>query len=205
MKEPVRTLGYICPKCRQPVIADRTVFSLCAARSELPCPCGNSKLELEPLEAAINLTVPCAGCRKEHRVTVPHRAFLYQRALALACPSTGLDCCYVGVEGAVFAAMQRLEGAMDQLEPAGEEQSQPRSTQFLNPTVMQECLEELRDIAARGGISCSCGSKKWSMKIHYSAIEVACASCNGKLRIPAATQEDLTDLCCKSTLVIRER
>lgn len=205
MKEPVRTLAYICPKCRQPVIADRTVFSLCATRSELPCPCGGSKLEIEPMETEMNLSVPCAYCKTEHRVTVPQRAFLHQKTLALSCGASGLDCCYVGEEDGVFAAMKRLEEAMDELEqPTEEQQEQPREEkQFLNELVMRECLEELRDIAAQGGVSCQCGSKQWKLSIHYASIQLECARCGGKLRIPAASQDDLTDLCCRETLEIR--
>lgn len=207
MKEAVRTLAYICPKCRQSVIADRTVFSLCAAHTELPCPCGGSKLEIDPLETEMNLTVPCAYCKKEHRVTVPQRAFLHQKTLAMSCGASGLDCCYVGEEDAVFAAVKRLEEAMDELEPpTGEQQQdQPKEEkQFLNELVMKECLEELRDIAARGGIACQCGSKQWRLRIHYAALQLECAQCGGKLRIPAASQDDLTDLCCRETLEIRE-
>ncbi len=206
MKEPVRTLAYICPKCRQPVIAERTVFSLCASCSQLPCPCGGSKLEIDPLDAEVTLTVPCAYCKKEHRVTVSQRAFLHQKALALSCQASGLDCCYVGEEGPVFAAMKRLEQAMDNLEPPKEgENRQEEDGQFLNELVMQESLEELRDIAARGGVSCQCGSKKWSLSIHYASIELSCAQCGAKMRIPAASQDDLTDLCCKNSLEIREQ
>ena len=68
---------------------------------------------------------------------------------------------------------------------------------------MTEVLGELKDIAARGGISCTCGSKRYKINVHYSAVELECADCGGKLRIPAATGEDLEDLCCQSTLVIR--
>ncbi len=198
MHNQLRTLGYLCPKCHQPVIVNRSVFSLCAARSEVKCPCGGSTLELDPGEADITLTVPCSACTTPHRVTVPQRAFLHQRALALSCQSSGLDCCYVGEEGAVFAAMERLEQAMD-LRP----QEEPESVQqFLNPTVMLECLQELRDIAARDSIRCRCDSRKWGLKIHYASLSLTCSDCGRRLRLPAATQEDLTDLCCKGTLEI---
>ena len=203
MKEPVRTLAFLCPKCRQPVIADRTVFSLCAARTEIPCPCGGSKLEIDPLETGVNLTVPCVFCQKEHRVTVPMQSFLHERTLGLSCGASGLDCCYVGEEGPVYAAVMRLEEALDRLPQEAQGQEDEKAP-FLNELVMHEVLEELRDIAARGGVSCTCGSHQWSLRIHYASLELVCAICGGKLRIPAATQEDLTDLCCKSTLLIHE-
>ena len=88
----------------------------------------------------------------------------------------------MGEEGAVFAAMRRLEETVDKLEAsAGAEGT------FLDDIIMHEVLSELRDIAQRGGVSCTC------------------AQCGAALRIPAATADDLEDLCCKNTLVIRGR
>lgn len=73
---------------------------------------------------------------------------------------------------------------------------------FLNETIMTEVLGELKDIAARGGISCTCGAKDYRVKVLYSAVELSCADCGAKLRLPAATGEDLEDLCCRYTLTI---
>ena len=41
------------------------------------------------------------------------------------------------------------------------------------------------------------------MEVYGSAVELACPSCGGRLRIPAATDEDLDRLCCQVTLTIR--
>lgn len=208
-EEEVRTIGFICPKCRQSVIADIPVASLCRAPSSVPCPCGGSRLTIEPYDTGFNVTAPCASCHKEHKVTVPREPFLHEKAVSLSCGSTGLDCCYIGEEGPVYGAMRRLEEAIDNLDEQnidedGNKKKNPEKKPFLNELVMQEELEELRDIAARGGISCTCGSRKWSMNIHYASIELQCAECGGKLRIPAASQDDLTDLCCKETLLIHK-
>ena len=70
---------------------------------------------------------------------------------------------------------------------------------------MTEVLGELKDIAARNGISCTCGSREYKVKIQYSAVELICADCGAKLRLPAATDEDLEDLCCCYTLKIGGR
>ena len=97
--------------------------------------------------------------------------------------------------------MPRLEQTLDKQEeaPAGGERT------FLDETVMAEVLAELRDIAARGGISCTCGSHRWRLQIRYSAVELHCADCGGTLRLPAATVDDLTDLCAKPKLLIHGR
>jgi len=207
MKEPVRTLAWICPSCRQSVVVERTVFALTASKSRLPCPCGKSELQVEPEEDRFRLTVPCVNCGKDHKVVCSREAFLERRAIALSCSASGLDCLYVGEQDAVYGAMSRLEQAADRLpgkkkEEDGEEEEAPSA--FLNPTVMEEVLGELRDIARReNGVSCQCGSKRWRMKVGYSAVDITCADCGATLRLPAATDQDLDDLCCKARLVIR--
>lgn len=197
MEEPKRTLAYICPKCKQSVIVERSVFRLAAAPDKLPCPCGGSALQVEMEADHVDLTVPCAYCGQEHHVRCSAHAFLHEKALAFSCKATGLDCVYVGEEERVFGAMRRLEEATSKMD-GNTEQKQT----FLNETIMTESLGELKDIAARGGVSCSCGSKNYKVKVLYSAIELICADCGAKLRIPATTGEDLEDLCCRYTLMI---
>jgi len=192
-----RTLAYLCPKCRQSVVVERTEFQLAAAANKLPCPCGGSQLLVELEADHADLTVPCLYCGQDHHVRVPVHALLHEKALAFSCKATGLDCLYIGDEEPVFQALRRLEEAAGEIGERPDEEST-----FLNEAIMEEALGELRDIAQRGGISCTCGSKDYKVKVLYSAIELTCADCGAKLRLPAATGEDLEDLCCKYSLVI---
>ena len=125
---------------------------------------------------------------------------LHQKALAFSCAASGLDCCYVGEEGPVFAATARLERAADKLK---EEQAAEEKAAFLDEIVMHEVLSEVKDIAARGGVSCACGSREWKLKVNYSSIDLICAQCGAQMRIPAATADDIDDICCKNTILIR--
>lgn len=195
-----RTIGYFCPACRQAIIVERSAFELAASRSRIECPCKGSALQVELLENRVRLTVPCLLCEKEHLVTCSPQAFLHQKILAFSCGASGLDCCYVGDRTPVYHAMERLQETIDVLETEA-----ASSGMFLNDMVMEEVLEELRDIGQRGGISCTCGSKNWSLAIQFSAVELRCTQCGGNLKIPAATASDLEDLCCKHTLTIRGR
>ena len=67
---------------------------------------------------------------------------------------------------------------------------------------MYEVLSELRDIAARKGISCACGSGRYGMEVRRSAVDLICRDCGARLRVPAATDRDLDDLCCHMKLVL---
>ena len=198
VQETKRFLSYICPHCMQSVIVERDLFSLAAAPAHIKCPCGKSEMGVEFLPDRVKLTVPCLFCGREHTVSCSSRAFIRERALAFSCAASGLDCCYVGEEGPVYAATARLEQAVDKLgEDAGENEA------FLDEIIMEEILSELKDIAARGGISCTCGSKKWGVKVNFSSVDLCCVECGGKLRVPAATADDIDSLCCKTSILIR--
>lgn len=206
MNEPKRTLAWICPECRQSVIVERTVFSLSASATHLPCPCGKSELVVEPLEDQVRLHVPCISCGKTHVAVCGQSAFLEKKTLGFSCPATGLDSLYVGEEEAVYAAVRRLEEAADLLPQKSEEGEEPEPSSFLNPTIMEEVLGELKDILQREkGVSCTCGGTQCRIKVGYSAVDVICSDCGATLRLPAATDSDLDDLCCKTRIVLQGR
>ena len=196
--EKTRFLAYICPRCRQSVIVEKDVFALAAAPAHIKCPCGKSELTVEFMPQRVTLSVPCVACGREHLVSCPSHAFLREKALAFSCAASGLDCCYVGEEGPVYAATARLEQAVDKLE-----EESARQGAFLDEIVMHEVLSEIRDIAARGGISCACGSREWTFRVNYSSVDLICAHCGAEMRIPAATADDIDDICCKNTILIR--
>lgn len=200
VEEAKRTLAYICPVCGKAVAVERTAFQLAASINHLPCPCGKSELVVEMTGDQCHLLVPCVFCGKDHKVTCSTRAFLHEKTLAFSCAASGLDCCYVGEEGPVFAATARLERAADKLK---EEQAAEEKAAFLDEIVMHEVLSEVKDIAARGGVSCACGSREWKLKVNYSSIDLICAQCGAQMRIPAATADDIDDICCKNTILIR--
>lgn len=200
IEEAKRTLAYICPTCRKPVVVERSMFQLAAAPNDLSCPCGKSSLRVELMGEQVRLTVPCLFCARDHVVTCSARAFLHERTLAFACATSALDCCYVGEDGAVFAALKRLEEAVDKLEAeAGADGT------FLDEMIMHEVLSELKDIAQRGGVSCACGSKGWKLQINYSSVDIVCGDCGATMRIPAATADDIDAICCKNKLLIRRK
>ena len=202
MPEKNRSIGYICPVCGQPVIAERTAFQLCAGNSTLPCPCGKSELRFTQLGDRCEITAPCLFCARDHTAVCANDALLHQKLLALSCPASGLGVCYAGEEAPVFQAMEKLEQAVDKLRL--DEQTENRGA-FLDEAVMSEVLAELRDIAARKGVRCDCGSTDYGVKVGFSAVDVVCARCGAVLRLPAAAQDDLAVLCARDTLTIPGR
>ena len=195
MAEQTRTFGYICPSCGKAVLADRTRFALEAAAIGVVCDCGRSELTAEPSARAYRITVPCGVCGGEHRAEVAPESLLEGPGVALACPETKQLCCYIGER-------DRVERSLAELERTLEKKKDREADTFVDDVVMYEVLSELKDIAARDGISCACGSKGCSLDIHGGAVDLVCPACGGRLRVPAATDNDLDRLCCQYTLTI---
>lgn len=196
MPEEKRAIGYICPECGKPVYGERTLFALSAAAAGLVCACGRSELTAEPCGERYRVTVPCGVCGGEHRAEVPADRILRGTGVGLACPQSRQLCCYIGDVYRVRQALGELEAALEKKDGGGT---------FTDDTIMYEVLSELRDIASRGGISCTCGARGCSMEVSGGAVELVCGGCGGRLRIPAATDGDLDRLCCQYTLTIRGR
>ena len=198
MAEKTRAFGYICPECGKRVYGERTEFALQAAAVALVCECGRSELKAESDGLTFRVTTPCGVCGGEHRAEVPMDAVMEGPGVGLACPETRQLCCYIGDPG-------RVSDALDDLEEAVQKRKEGQGETFVDDVIMYEVLSELRDIAARDGVSCTCGSKGCSIEVHGSAVELVCPACGGRLRLGAATDEDLDRLCCQYTLTIKGR
>jgi len=193
--EELRSFGYICPKCGKAVLGSRTKFALSAAAVRIECDCGGEGLEVQTDGTRFRLWVPCGICGETHQAEVSAEAVMEGRGIGLACPKTRELCCYVGQEDEVRRHMEELAIRVEK-EKSGDESA------FTDNVIMYEVLSELKDIAARGGIACSCGSREYRMKVLRGAVELQCARCGGRLRLDAATDEDLDRLCCQMTLTI---
>lgn len=198
MSNDMRTFGYICPKCGKMVMGTRSVFALAASDAEIPCACSESVLHTKYDGQNYILTVPCGICGGTHTAVCPPERTL-QGATALGCSETKQFCCFIGDEGIVEKNLRELSILVQkEKQQEGEEQEA-----FVDNVIMYEVLSELKEIAARpSGISCACGSKDYGMTIRRSAVDLSCKRCGAKLRINAATDRDLDDLCCHMKLVI---
>ena len=195
--EEKRTIGYICPKCGAAVIAERSTFALSAGTAAVICDCGKSKLVLDYDGDTFHVTVPCGICGGEHTARVDAKAILTGRGVALTCPETRQYCCLMGEDGRVSAGMRELTITADKIK-AREEDPQA----FVDNVIMYEILSELKDIAGRGGISCACGCKRYNVEVRPGAVDLICGDCGAKLRLDAATDDDLDRLCCRDRLEI---
>lgn len=201
MKEEMRTIGYLCPVCHKSVIQSRSVFALSASGAVVNCECGKSELTIDADEGKFRLSVPCGVCGEEHLAECSAEKLLRGKGIGLACPGTKQLCCFIGEEYAVEHEIEQLTIASAKEREQGEN---PEA--FADSVIMYEVLSELKEIAAREhGISCTCGSEKYGMEIRHTYVDLTCKACGAKLRIPAATDEDLDRLCCRMKLEIKGR
>ena len=199
MREEMRTFGYLCPKCGKPVMGTRSIFALEAADAEIICDCGESVLQTEFDGEKYKVFVPCGICGETHMAVCPPERVL-KGATALGCAKTKQFCCFIGPEGTVEKNLRELV-ILAEKEKQQKDGEEPEA--FVDNVIMYEVLSELKDIAAREkGITCACGSSRYGMEIRRSAVDLICRDCGAKLRIPAATDRDLDDLCCHMKLVI---
>ena len=66
MKEKMRTIGYLCPRCRKPVMQQRSRFALAASGAIVQCECGKSELQIDFDGEKFRISVPCGVCGGEH-------------------------------------------------------------------------------------------------------------------------------------------
>ena len=192
--EEMRTFGYLCPKCGKPVRKSRSIFALEASNAEVECDCGGSALRVSFDGEKYRLTVPCGLCGGTHEAVCRPEQLTEGPGLALACAGSKQFSCFIGPEETVRRHLEELEllAAKEKLQE-GEETPEA----FADNVIMYEVLSELKDIASRPqGITCGCGSEEYGMEIRSSAVDLVCRRCGAKLRLPAATDRDLDDLCC---------
>ena len=176
----------------------RSAFSLAAAAAHIECPCGQSDMLIETDGSRFRLWVPCGLCGETHQAECSADAVLRGRGIGLACPKTRQICCYVARRTRCLPRWSNWPS-----EPPRRRRRDPEA--FTDNIIMYEVLSELKDIAARGGIRCRCGSTRYSIQVHRDSVDLCCQDCGGKLRLPAATDEDLDRLCCQMTLTIPGR
>lgn len=198
MSEEMRTFGYLCPACGKTVMGTRSVFALEASNAEVECDCGKSRLQVKFDGSQYHVYVPCGLCGETHEGRCPADRIL-RGATALGCANTRQFACFIGDEGIVEKNLRELAILAEK----EKQQKDDGEEAFLDNVIMYEVLSELKDIAQRpGGITCACGSDGYGMEIRRSAVDLVCRRCGAKLRIPAATDRDLDDLCCHLKLVI---
>ena len=162
MEEAKRAFGFVCPHCGEPVYAERSFFAMAAGPMDIICPCGKSTLHMEAdAMQRYHLQVPCGVCGGVHDARCSEKDLFHGRGIGLACAKAQQLCCYIGwpeeVQPKLDALADLCAGMKEKEKVDGQE-----GEAFFNDVIMYEVLSELKEIAARDGISCGCGSHRWT-------------------------------------------
>ena len=197
--EETRSFGYVCPKCGKAVVARRSKFALCGGggTDRNAQVAGSAALEVQTAACA-SAVVPCGLCGGVQSGGVQRSGAAGGPWHRPGLPGDEAAVLYAGEEGQVMARTEELAIRVDK------ERSEQREA-FTDNVIMYEVLSELKDMAGRGGVRCTCGSRDYGIRIHRDAVDLTCRACGGRLRLPAATDEDLDQLCCRMTLEIPGR
>ena len=196
--EQMRSFGYICSNCGKAQVHQRSRFALSAAAARMECECEKAALTVETDGVKFRLSVPCGLCGETHQAELDAQQLLEGRGVGLGCPKTRQICCYIGEE-------QQVMSSVEEMTIRKEKDKAENPEAFTDNVIMYEVLSELKDIAARDGIACSCGSHGYAMQVGRAYVDLVCGMCGGRLRINAATDEDLDRLCCQMKLEIHGR
>ena len=139
MKEKMRTIGYLCPRCRKPVMQQRSRFALAASGAIVQCECGKSELQIDFDGEKFRISVPCGVCGGEHLAECGADRLLDGEGIGLACPETSELCCFIGEEYAVERALTQLQITAEKQSAQGDA---PEA--FTDTVIMYEVLSDRR-------------------------------------------------------------
>ena len=132
-------------------------------------------------------------CPKCGKAVVARRSkfALSAAAVRMECPKCGESALEVQTDGVRFRLWVPcgLCGGVHQAECSAQELLEGRGIALACPETKQLC----------------CYAGEYGIRIHRDAADLTCRACGGRLRLPAATDEDLDQLCCRMTLEIPGR
>lgn len=162
------------------------------------CSCGESALVACIEAGQLIIEFPCSICGQRHRVTLPLDEALSNGPVALRCTITDIAACYAGTpeqlaymdstqsDEEIAAFVERLIG----IQPV---RRQPHPDISHGPTAA-DVLCAVQNLAARDGISCHCGSLRFTAAYDEGILRISCASCGATKTFPAKSSGDLANI-----------
>ncbi len=162
------------------------------------CSCRESALVACIEAGQLIVEFPCSICGQRHRASVPLDEALSSGPIALRCTVTDIAACYVGTPDqlAYMDSAQSDEeiaafiGHLIGIQPP--HRQLPKAVSQA-PTAA-DVLCAARDLAARDGISCHCGSLRFTAAYDEGILRISCASCGASKTFPAKSNGDLANI-----------
>lgn len=195
------TIAYKCTSCGSFEFFNISLFTLLHKNNySLSCRCKKSWITIKQEgENNFLISIPCIGCGSEHTYLFTKKGILSGDPIAVNCPETGTQICFVGRDEAVRKKVDSLEEELDEMiNMYGYE------SYFDNTQVMFDTLNCIHDIALKGNLQCECGNNEVELVLLSDCILLRCVKCGCSKKIPAATNKDLKDILMKNQILITE-
>lgn len=191
---------YDCRQCEKPVTAAADLFPMNTQRYICRCSCGESALVACIEAGQLIVEFPCSICGQRHRASVPLDEALSGGPTALRCTVTDIAACYAGrpdslaymdssqSDEEIAAFVERLVGVQPPYRNLQYREEHPHA-----PTAA-DALCAAQELAARDGISCHCGSMRFTAAYDEGALVISCTSCGASKTFPVKTAGDLANI-----------
>lgn len=179
-----------CAGCGNIKIDQINIFQLSGKKGyRVCCDCSNEKSIIKRKRKKIEISYYCIICDHEHKKIIPEKNFWLKNTYnALVCPHTDLNLGYYGSYKKINKLLKKQQEDLDSMA------NELGFDDFANPEILLEVLDYLHDLAARGDLSCECGSYDIYIDLASDKVRLSCGYCNSEMIIPAAIREDLIQL-----------
>lgn len=194
-------LAYRCPICGSGVMTIPDALSLSAPMLRLRCDCGGSEMSItRHADGRISLDVPCLICPKPHTFTLAPNVLHTEDTLALRCPCSDMNICFIGDEDHVKAELARGELELMRLmeengvaDLSSFRRANEEDDEALDSELTQSVLFVLSELEAEKRIFCRCprgdgkeeiDPEKYGFEIRAGEVVVSCRDCGAQRVIP---------------------
>lgn len=182
------TVALRCPSCGRLDFFALSRFSFKKGESvKIHCECGKCLLTIQHRDRRnYYVQSECIMCDAKHSYIYRSKELWNEKGLSLVCDNTGID---VGFIGSRETVMQSIKRADRSIRTFSDELGYDRY--YINPEVMNQVLEMLRNLSEEGLMSCSCGEEQLEVEVYPDRVELYCTNCDAVGIILAETVKDL--------------
>ena len=180
------SVAFYCQRCGSIHIHDVPYFTG-ARETKIRCDsCGHEQGRIVRLSGSrFSIELSCVSCGTMNRVTYTtkhaHRVGLEK----IFCSADHFELGYIGKRKRIEELMAFNQAEFEAIHPND-------GKNFIEKQhILLEALNRVHDLAARGAITCPCGSDALAADIHGNSIVLECEHCGSEYVLSASSAEDL--------------
>ena len=191
-------VGMRCPVCDKNIIEFVNVFQF-ASGSTFRCPdCNSPILSIGKNPKKGNFSLCCFACGENHSFKISRQSFFSGKLSSFGCKENLVDVLFTGPYDEIENALEQLSAELQVLAGKYYESIEQKYGRYRTAAI--KILEEK---AKEKRIICLCGSYELSVKLGEKGIYIFCPKCNASEFIPAETEEDITNLINRRSILIK--